>query len=191
MKKNNCNEEISKNIEKCKKCPLHKTRINPVAGEGDTNSDILLIGEAPGANEDIEGKPFVGRAGKLLTKLLRSSGLSRENVYITNIIKCRPPSNRNPKTIEIDCCSDYLDKQIECIEPKTICPMGNFAAGYILSKFGIKHEPIGKVHGEVFLIKHTKKEMRVIPLYHPASAIYNRKLLTVLIDDFKKVKGKY
>lgn len=158
-------------------------------GGGFSNANILFIGEAPGKNEDIQGRPFVGRAGKLLDNLLDSIQLSRDEVFIANILKCRPPKNRNPLKKEIDMCTDYLDEQIEIIKPKIICPLGNFASSYILQKYQIEPKKIGEIHGKTFKVKSSLVELKIIPLYHPAYAIYNAKLKTILQNDFKNLKS--
>src|SRR6056297_2494154 len=122
--------ELNNQIKNCQKCNLHETRSNSVPGQGNPNADIMFVGEAPGFNEDKQGIPFVGRAGKILDKLLQSINLSRENIYIANILKCRPPQNRNPSQEEIKICTHYLDKQISIIKPKIICTLGNYATQF-------------------------------------------------------------
>lgn len=178
-------------IKNCKKCSLWRTRKNPVYGEGPLNAEIMFIGEAPGFNEDLQGKPFVGRAGKIFDELLNSIGLKREEIYITNILKCRPPENRNPAQEEIKACSPYLDKQIEIIKPKIICCLGNFATDYVMKKFGLGDEikGISKIHGEVFNVRNLFFTLKIIPLYHPAVAVYNPEMKKILLDDFAKLKG--
>jgi len=178
--------EIKNQVIACKKCSLYKTRHLPVIGQGSHNADIMFVGEAPGKNEDLTGHPFCGRAGDVLSELLASIGLKREDVYICNILKCRPPGNRNPLPNEIDACTLYLDKQIEIINPKIICCLGNFATGYILEKFGLKDEiqGISKIRGKVF----NAKKRKIIPLYHPAVVAYNINMKDVLMEDFKMLK---
>jgi uracil-DNA glycosylase family 4 len=178
---------IGKQILACKQCGLHKTRNKPVVGEGSLDAKIMFIGEAPGFNEDMQGQPFVGKAGEMLDELLASAGLERAEIYIANIMKCRPPKNRNPQPEEIKACTPYLDRQIAIIKPETICPMGNFAATYIMEKFG--HEPgsIGRIHGRTFKVRNLLLNSRIIPLYHPASAVYNPNMKFLLLADFKSV----
>jgi DNA polymerase len=147
----------------------------------------MFVGEAPGRNEDIQGRPFVGRAGILLNELIHSIGLERKDIYITNIIKCRPPKNRNPLKKEITICKLYLDKQIDIIRPKVIAPLGNFSSSYILEKFNCKCKNIGMIHGKTFDIKIQSFDISIIPLYHPAAAIYNPNLKDLLIRDFKSI----
>ena len=124
-------QKIISRIKNCRKCDLWRSRLNPVPGEGSLNADIVFIGEAPGYNEDKQGRPFVGRAGKILDELLESIGIDRSKVYIANILKCRPPNNRDPDIDEINSCIEYLDRQIEIIQPSIISPLGRFACEYI------------------------------------------------------------
>ncbi len=183
-------ENLKQQILNCKKCNLWKTRNKPVVGEGDENAEIMFIGEAPGFNEDQQGKPFVGKAGKIFDELLKSINLKREKVYITNIIKCRPPGNRNPSQEEIDSCSPYLDKQVEIIKPKIICCLGNFSTSYILKKFNLKDkiEGMSKIHGKVFSISTLLGKIKIIPLYHPATPTYNPNMFDTLKKDFEILK---
>jgi DNA polymerase len=146
-------EKLTKEIKNCKKCSLWKTRRNAVIGEGPLNSNIMFIGEAPGYNEDLQGKPFVGKAGKVFDELLESVTLQRKEVYIANILKCRPPNNRDPLLNEIKNCKNYLDRQISIIQPKVIVPLGNFASFYIFEKYNLKKEKISKVHGKSFSVR--------------------------------------
>jgi len=180
-------KKIRNTVENCKKCILYKTRNKAVFGEGCLNSKIMLIGEAPGRNEDIQGKPFVGKAGKILDDLLDSVDLKRNNVYITNILICRPPKNRNPLKKEINRCKKYLDLQIDIIKPSIIVPMGNFSTSYILNKFNIKVDKIRNTHGRIYKINNKLQNIKIIPLYHPAFAIYNKNIKNILFNDFKSV----
>jgi DNA polymerase len=172
--------QLNREIIVCRKCELHKSRKTAVPGEGSINASILFIGEAPGEQEDLQGRPFVGAAGRLLSQLLNSVGLKREDVYISNIVKCRPPANRQPYTEEVSACSSYLDRQMKLIKPGIICPMGNVA----LRSFLGKDVPISTAHGQPI----SNAENRLIfPLYHPAAALYTAKLRKVLEDDFQKL----
>ena len=182
-------EEIKKQAENCKKCDLWKTRTNVVFGEGPTNAKIMLIGEAPGFNEDKQGKPFVGRAGKFLDELLKIANLKREDVYITNIVKCRPPNNRDPTDEEIKACSFYLDFQINYIKPKVIITLGRHASRVIFEKYNLYFEGISKEHGKAREVSNLFGKLKIIPMYHPAAAIYNQSLRSILIEDFKKAIG--
>jgi len=183
-------QELVEEILECKKCRLWSGRKNAVPGEGPLNAKIMLIGEAPGRMEDLEGRPFVGAAGKLLTKLLSDIGLSREEVYITNLIKCRPPQNRDPLPDEIEACSPYLDRQIRLLMPKIIVTLGRHSTKYILSKCGMRVSSIGQVRGKVFLMKLNNSLIKVIPTYHPAVALYNPKMKIFLEEDFRRIIKK-
>jgi len=178
-------EELREEVKDCKRCPLFKTRKNPVIGAGSTDADIMFIGEAPGRSEDLRGEPFVGAAGKILDELLVSIGLTRGDVYISNILKCRPPKNRNPRREEIEICTKYLDDQIEILKPVAIATLGNFASNYIMNKFGITSESIGKIHGKVFNVCGFGTDFEVVALYHPAVAVYNSNMIDTLKSDFK------
>jgi len=195
-------EEIKQEVQSCQKCSLYKERTYPVVGEGNSSADIMLIGEAPGFNEDKTGHPFCGKAGEILDELLNSVRIKREEIYISNILKCRPPGNRNPQEEEIKSCSPYLDRQIEIIKPKVICCLGNFSTPYILKKFGLKSQiqGISRIHGQIFssadlftpLEGHIRQglltgftSIKIIPLYHPAVVTYNMNMKAILIKDFK------
>jgi len=178
--------KIKEEVLACKNCPLFKTRTLPVIGQGSHGADVMFVGEAPGKNEDLTAKPFCGRAGDILSELLSSINLKREDVYVTNILKCRPPGNRNPLPNEIEACVSYLDRQINLIDPKIICCLGNFATGYILRKYGFEDEVqgISKIRGKVF----NAKKRKIIPLYHPAVALYNINMKGILTEDFKTIE---
>jgi len=173
-------EEQSKDCSLCLLAKQGRTQV--VFGDGNPSAGIMFIGEGPGFHEDKQGKPFVGAAGKLLTKLLESIGLKREDVYITNIVKCRPPGNRDPKPDEIEVCtSNYLFNQIEEIKPRVIATLGRFASAVILER---KDVSMGRIHGQKF----KKDGYVVVPIYHPAAALHSRANLVPLTDDFKKLK---
>ncbi|MGB2599866.1 MAG: uracil-DNA glycosylase, partial [Candidatus Omnitrophota bacterium] len=152
-------KEVDKEIAACQKCPLAQTRTNVVPGEGDPRADLMFIGEAPGGDEDRQGRPFVGRAGQLLTKIIEAVGLKREDVFIGNILKCRPPGNRNPLPDEIAACNSFLLKQIDIIKPKVICALGKFAAQTLLDT----ETPISRLRGKFYDYHGTK----LMPTYHP------------------------
>ncbi|MBA7492797.1 Type-4 uracil-DNA glycosylase [subsurface metagenome] len=173
-------EDVYNEVLNCKKCALHKNRTNVVFGSGNDKAVVIFIGEAPGYYEDLKGKPFVGAAGKLLTKLLKSVDLSREQVYIANVIKCRPPNNRNPLSGEIDICKKYLYAQIDFINPQIICTLGNLATKLILKK----NVGITSVRGKLFRVGGRL----VLPIYHPAAALYTPSYLPSLEKDFVTMK---
>lgn len=174
----------------CTKCPLYQSRTWPVIGQGNHGADILFIGEAPGFHEDKSGKPFRGQAGKVLDELLENADLTREEIYICNILKCRPPNNRNPLLEEIKACSPYLIRQLEIIKPQVIGCLGNFAARFVMETFGLQDQIAGmtKIHGTVFQAHKNERSIKIIPLYHPASAAYNPNMMDILKDDFQKLK---
>ena len=151
---------LQKQVAECKQCSLCNTRTQTVFGSGNQNADWLFIGEAPGQNEDLEGKPFVGKAGKLLTEMIRALGLDREEVYITNILKCRPPDNRDPKIEEIKTCNGYLQQQVEMVKPKIILAVGRIAAQSLLET----NEPLSKLRG----VTHQLSGIPLVVVYHPA-----------------------
>lgn len=167
-------------IRVCQKCDLAKGRTNTVPGEGPENAAIMMIGEAPGFHEDRQGRPFVGAAGNLLDELLATINLKRNEIYICNVLKCRPPQNRDPQPDEMDACKPYLDKQIELIKPKIIITISRFAmARWFADK------KISEIHGK------PKKfgDLVVLPMYHPAAALHQPSLRRVLEEDFKKIPG--
>jgi len=179
---------IEGEVSMCTLCRLHEGRLHPVPGEGNIHSPIVYIGEGPGRKEDEAGRPFVGSAGKLLTQLLKGINLSREDVYIANIVKCRPPKNRKPRADEVLACTPYLDRQLSLIKPLIIAPMGNSAVGYFMKKFNLVKAPIGDVHGSALKIETPWGKAILFPLYHPAAVLYNRSLEVELEKDFKKIK---
>ena len=174
-----CLEDIAKRIEACRKCELASTRTNTVPGTGDSNADLMFVGEAPGKDEDAQGKPFVGRAGQLLTKIIESIGLKRENVFIANILKCRPPGNRNPLPIEVVKCSPYLLEQIRIVNPKVICALGKSAAQTLLNT----ETPISKLRGEF----HDYQGVKLMPTYHPAYLLRNSAGKKDVWSDMQKI----
>ncbi len=174
--------------------PLCKERIKnktfPVLGEGSHFANIVLIGEAPGKNEAKTGRPFMGASGKILDELLLSADMPRDDVYITNIIKDRPPQNRDPLPEEIDMYAPFLDRQIEIIQPKVIATLGRVSMAYIMKRYGLESEldNISKIRGKIFEAKTPYGKVKMIPLYHPAVAVYNRKTKDTLKEDFKILK---
>lgn len=173
-------QEFYEEIRDCQKCSLGRSRTNLVFGTGDEQAKIIFIGEAPGYYEDQQGEPFVGAAGKLLTELLGKIGFKRSDIYIANILKCRPPENRNPSLEEIEACKPYLIKQIEIIKPRVVCTLGNFATQTILNK----KVPITRVKARPTQVK----DFLVFPLYHPAAALHQGWMREPLEEDFRKLK---
>jgi len=174
--------------------PLYQYRMDnkyyPVLGEGSHDAKIIFIGEAPGRNEAEKGRPFCGAAGKILDELLLQIGIPRASVYITNIVKDRPPENRDPLPTEIAVYAPFLDRQIEIIEPKIIATLGRFSMDYIMKRYGLREEllPIGKLHGTKHTAHMPYGAVYIVPLYHPAVAIYNRTTKETLEKDFLIIK---
>jgi uracil-DNA glycosylase family 4 len=160
-----------------------------VIGEGNERAQVMFIGEAPGYYEDVEGRPFVGAAGKFLNELLVEANLERTDVYITNILKCRPPNNREPLPEEIEKCTPCLEEQIRTIHPKVIVTLGNYASNFIFSKAGLEFYGITRHHGKPHEVSLLGMNIKVYPTFHPASALYHGEYRTLLIEDFKKLKG--
>ena len=183
-------EVVASEVIVCTKCPLWKSRKNAVPGVGSPETRIMFIGEAPGKSEDAKGEPFVGTAGKLLDTLLSQIGLSREQVFITNVVKCRPPRNRQPKPLEIQTCAPYLDAQILTIRPKFIITLGSHSTAYIFSKATLSFSNITQVRGKPRKTCVLGLPLMVVPMYHPASAIYNPEHKKVLEHDFQLLKTK-
>jgi len=180
--------ELIEEIRNCKRCALHKTRRNPVPGEGSLSAQLMLVGEAPGYWEDLRGRPFVGAAGKLLNELLSAIGLSRGEVYIANILKCRPPGNRDPLPEEVDACTPFLDRQVELISPRVVVTLGRHSTSYFFSKAGLEFRRMGDVHGKVYKIEVLGVSFSLIPTFHPASALYNPKYRGMIEEDLHVVE---
>ena len=168
----------------CTRCPqLAASRQTVVFGSGNADADVMFIGEAPGANEDARGLPFVGQAGRLLEQLLEEIGLRREDVFIANALNCRPPGNRDPLPQEIQNCQDYTFRQLELIEPKVVCTLGNFATKLLRAD----HTGITRLHGREEVRTIGPRTVRLLPLYHPAAALYTPATLQTLRDDFRRI----
>ncbi|MGC9079326.1 MAG: type-4 uracil-DNA glycosylase [Nanopusillaceae archaeon] len=183
-------EKLNSEILKCTRCPLYQYKKNYVPGDGDPNSEILFIGEAPGREEDLQGKPFVGKAGQVLNENIKNIlNLDRNKVYITNVVKCRPPNNREPKDEEIKACSIWLEKQLEIIKPSIIVTLGYYSTKWIFEYFGLKFDSIMKNRGKIYKVNRWGKEIKIIPTIHPASTLYHREWRTFFDDDFKLIKG--
>jgi uracil-DNA glycosylase len=174
---------LGEQVSACTRCRLAQTRTQVVFGVGDPNADLMFVGEAPGFHEDKQGLPFVGQAGKLLDKLLAGIGLDRSQVYVANVLKCRPPGNRDPQPDEIESCEPHLFRQIELIEPKVVATLGNFATKLLSGK------PTGitRVHGVEQETTVGGNSVLLYPLYHPAAALYTPKMLEVLQEDFARI----
>lgn len=167
----------------CVACPLHETRTNVVFGSGNADAALMFVGEAPGANEDQQGLPFVGQAGKLLDKLLAEIGMERADVFVANTLKCRPPGNRDPYPHELEACRHFLESQLELIQPTMICTLGNFATKLL------RADPTGisKIHGQTETRTIGPRTVRLYPLYHPAAALYTPSTLEMLRADFLRI----
>lgn len=184
--KNESLKHIADEIRVCEKCPLAEWRLNAVPGSGSGKSRIVFIGEGPGAQEDKTGVPFVGAAGKFLDEMLADVGMKRDDVFITNIVKCRPPGNRDPEPDEAAVCTGtFLWRQLEAIKPKLIVTLGRHA----MYRFISADKKIGDVHGKQFTFTSLKtgKMFSILPLYHPAAALYNGSMRKILKNDFKKI----
>jgi uracil-DNA glycosylase family 4 len=169
----------------CTKCPLAEGRNTVVFGTGDPDADLMFVGEAPGFHEDKQGKPFVGQAGKLLDKLLAEIGMERREVFIANVLKCRPPGNRDPQPAEIEACEGHLTRQVELIEPRVICTLGNFATKLLSGR----PEGITKVRGVPQLREIGGRSLFLYPIFHPAAALYTPATLERLREDVKALPG--
>jgi uracil-DNA glycosylase family 4 len=180
-------DELAQKILVCTKCKLSESRTHAVPGEGPQHARLMMVGEAPGANEDESGRPFVGQAGQLLDELLAKSGIKREDTFITSVIKCRPPDNRNPNEDEVVTCMPYSLAQLDSICPAVIVIMGNIAYDIFAETFYLPKKPIGDVRGKAFRLHSTGARI-LIPTYHPAGLIYNRKLIPMFLEDMVKVQ---
>ncbi|HDI86336.1 MAG TPA: uracil-DNA glycosylase [Candidatus Korarchaeota archaeon] len=178
-------DEIARLISSCTLCALHAYRKNPVPGEGNPDADLMLIGEAPGRTEDETGRPFVGQAGKILDEALAKAGLSREVVYITNVVKCRPPNNRDPRPEEVRACSPYLEAQVRIISPKVILTLGRHSTGLVFSWAGLPFRSIMAVRGRARRVEVLGLRVTVVPTVHPAACLYNPRLRPLLEEDVK------
>jgi len=172
-------EQVASEVAVCTRCDLHHSRKYAVPGEGPVNAEIMFIGEGPGFHENEQGRPFVGAAGKFLEELLASIGMSREQVFITNVVKCRPPGNRDPLPLEVETCSSsYLERQIQAISPRVIVTLGRYSMGLFLPNAKISH-----VHGQAMQVKGRL----IVPMYHPAAALHQQSLKPVVESDFARL----
>jgi uracil-DNA glycosylase family 4 len=175
---------VWRQAQACTKCPqLASTRQTVVFGSGNADADLMFVGEAPGANEDRQGLPFVGQAGRLLDTLLGEIDLTRADVFVVNTLKCRPPGNRDPLPQEIDACQDYLFRQLELIQPRVVCTLGNFSTKLL------RGDPTGitRLHGREEVRRIGPRNVRLYPIYHPAAALYTPKMLEILREDFQRL----
>ncbi len=173
-------EKLKKEVENCRKCEISKFRTNIVFGEGSPDTPVMFVGEAPGEEEDLQGRPFVGKAGKLLEMALNSLGWDRSKVYIANILKCRPPKNRNPLPHEIENCLPYLKKQIEIIKPRIICTLGSYSTLTLLGR----KDSISKLRGKL----HDYMNIKIFPTFHPAFILRNPSMKRTFFEDLKRLK---
>ena len=171
-------EQLAEQIHACKRCRLAEGRVRAVPGEGPEDADILFIGEAPGFNEDRQGRPFVGASGKLLEQLIASLGLTRKQVYIANVVKCRPPENRAPLPDEIEACRPYLDRQIELIQPKLVITLGRFSMAR-----SFPGQSITQIHGQI----KREGDVSIVPMFHPAAALRNPQWMVEMKQDFAQL----
>jgi DNA polymerase len=177
-------KEVYGQAKTCTRCPeLAATRKTVVFGAGNANADLMFVGEAPGASEDEQGVPFVGRAGKLLETLLGEIGIERKDVFIANVLKCRPPGNRDPLPVEIENCQGYLRRQVELIQPTVICTLGNFSTKLL------RGDPTGitRLHGQPEVLTLGRRAVRLYPIFHPAAALYTPRMLETLREDFMRL----
>lgn len=185
-------EKIAAEVRVCVKCRLWEGRRQAVPGEGDVDTSVVFVGEAPGYWEDVKGSPFVGAAGKILNTLMTKIRLSRDRVFITNVVKCRPPENRAPKPDEIKTCTGlYLNRQIALIQPKIVVTLGNHSTAYVFSKTGLLNEAVNgitQLRGKVYSTKFLDLPVSVIPMYHPAAVLHNPKYKGALENDFELLK---
>jgi DNA polymerase len=182
-------EAIADEIRNCKKCNLWRTKMNYVPGEGSDYSGIVFVGEAPGREEDLQGRPFVGNAGKLLTELIQGLGLRREQVFIANVLKCRPPDNRDPLPEEIEACKPYLMRQLKVLRPSVIVCLGRHSASLLFEEFGVPFLGITRIRGKAFDAEAEWGKIKLLAVYHPAAALYRPPLKETLEKDFSKLRG--
>ncbi len=181
-------KELLDEVSICKNCRLWQFAKNAVPGEGSLKARLMLVGEAPGYNEDIQGRPFVGSAGKLLDEMLAAIGMNRELVYITNIVKHRPPKNRLPRRDEVVACTPYLSRQVSIIRPKIIAALGLCATSYMLSQFNLDVGAMSEVRGKIFHGTLSGVSVSIIPTYHPAAELYARKYRRAMDEDFRRIR---
>ena len=170
-------------VAPCVRCALHRTRTQVVVGSGALDAELMFVGEAPGYHEDVQGVPFVGQSGQLLTTLLEGIGLTRDRVFVANVLKCRPPGNRDPAPAEIQSCEPHLFRQVSLIRPRMVCTLGNFATKLLSGR----PDGISRVHGHELPIEVGGHRLLLYPLFHPAAALYTRAMLSTLEADFARI----
>jgi DNA polymerase len=180
-------DELIHQIRECRKCTLWKNAKNSVPGEGDLNTSLMMIGEAPGYHEDIKGQPFVGSAGRVLDELLMSIGIKRNEVFIGNIIKHRPDENRDPNEEEIKACGSYIERQIQIIKPRLIVTLGRHSTKYVMSNVDVEFRGISEIRGKVFEKHLFGIRLKIIPTFHPAATLYNPTYRNFLENDFQMI----
>ena len=181
---------LNSKIKKCRRCRLAKSRVNVLCGEGNLHAELMLIAQAPGGNEDREGKMFIGPSGKVLDELLAEIDIQREEIYITNLIKCMLPNNRKPKSHEISACSAYLEREIDLIGPKILAPLGYYASRFILEKFGVQipaKPDFRKVYGQVLKIG----DQQIIPLQHPSAVLHDASIKEAMVRNYRTLRLHY
>jgi DNA polymerase len=188
LSKNELLDAVAAEVVVCTKCPLWKTRKNAVPGEGNPEAEIMFIGEAPGYWEDVKGKPFVGEAGKILDSLFSEIGFLRKNFFICNVLKCRPPRNREPTQKEIETCSPYLDRQIRLVQPKFIVTLGNYSTACIFSKARLSFSGITQDHGKFYDTSISDMNITIFATFHPAAALYSARYREQISKDFKMLR---
>ncbi len=190
MSKTRLMEKIAAEVRVCVKCPLWHSRKNAVPGEGSIDASVVFVGEGPGYWEDVKGLPFVGAAGKVLDTLLEKMGLPRGDVFITNVVKCRPPGNRPPRQLEVETCTSlYLSRQISFIKPKILATLGRYSTAYVFSKAGFERvKSISQLRGRAYDVNLLNLAVAVIPMYHPASVLHNPMYRDELDRDFRLLK---
>lgn len=190
MSKQELMDELVAEVRVCRRCRLWRHAKNPVPGVGSLDASIMFIGEAPGYWEDVKGRPFVGAAGKLLDELLSSIDITRDDVYIGNVVKHRPPMNRDPRSDEIEACAPYLDRQIQIIKPKIIVTLGRHSTRHILSKVNVEVRGITAVRGRIYNKELLNLQVKIMPTFHPAAALYNPRYRSALEEDFQRIKSE-
>lgn len=183
-------EQLHEEIKRCTRCPLHKTRRNAVPGEGSGRLGVMIVGEAPGSSEDVQGRPFVGAAGSLLNKTLSALGVERGDLYITNVVKCRPPGNRTPTREEVAACLPYLLRQIEILRPRRIIALGAVSAATLLGLIGRQVERVGDVRGKCFRGRVASVDVEICVTYHPAAVLRNPRLRETFAEDLAAFLGR-